>query len=411
MPLFYYTAKESPTKVIDGTIEAPTKDAAVFKVMQLGLAPLDVILNDEVKTRAMTKVSRQPVEFRLFKRVGVKDVVQFTQEMSDLVGASVTVPRSLQIIGGQTENSHFQPVIKEMHEFVRNGGSFSNALAQHPKIFSRLYVNLVRSGEVSGSLTQVMQRLADYLDKEYETGNKIKASLAYPFLILGVGIVTMFVLMAFVVPNITVMFEDLGQELPLITQILTFLGDFFGRYWWAVFLGVGALGFYLFRWLQTGPGRHWLDATLLKIPVMGSFLRVAEVGRFSRTLGTLLETGVVITTALQTVKETIENSILREEIQAASEDVTKGTSLRQALVRHTSFPEMALNMIAVGEETGNLESSLYKIANTYERVTDQKIKTLVSIIGPVVLIVIVAFVGFVVVGMLLPIFQMNLIVQ
>ena len=257
----------------------------------------------------------------------------------------------------------------------------------------------------------VLNRLADYLDKEQETQSKVRSSLAYPALILIVGILTVFVLLTFVIPRLTVMFDDFNQDLPLVTLFLINISSFFAQFWWIMVISITGGIVYLKKWFQSEKGRLWFDSTIIKLPIFGYFIKVVEIGRFCRTLGTLLESGVVITTALNSVWATVNNQVLRNEIKQVSEDVTNGASLRGALKSCSFFPEIAVNMISVGEETGNLEKSLLKIADTFERQADQTIKTLVSLIGPIVLVFIVSIVGVVVIAMLLPIFQMNLLIS
>jgi len=411
MPIFAYKAKQGPDKIVDGRIDANNIDAAVQKIIQLGFTPIDIAQADQIKKPVIASLPAFKSPIKFIQRVKLTDKVQFTRQMSDLVDASVPMLRSLQIISHQTQNPQLKTIIEEMHDFVRDGGSFSESLAIHRDVFSSLYVHMVRAGEVSGQLNLVLNRLADYLEKEQETISKVRSSLAYPFLILAVGVLTVFVLLTFVIPKLSIMFEDLGQDLPLPTVILVGVSSFFARFWWLMIaLGAGA-GFYLKQWLNSIEGKTWFDHFKLRIPILGEFIKIVEVGRFARTLGTLVESGVVITTALDSVWAIIDNEALRAEIKEAADKVRAGSSLKVALSGSAFFPEMATNMISVGEEAGNLEKGLYKIADTYERQSDQTIKTLISLLGPLVLVGIVAIVGFVVIAMLLPIFQMNLLIQ
>ena len=413
MPTFFYTAKKGPSEVVNGVIEADDTNAAVSKVMQLGLTPLDVIIGEE-STSVSSTTSAQHISksvFSFFKRVRLSDIVMFTRQMSDMTEAAVPLLRSLQIAASQTKHPKLKIIIQRMYERVRDGGSFSSALAMHEELFSQLYVNMVKTGEVSGQLEHVLNRLADYLEKEQETQSKIRSSLAYPFLILVVGVLTVFVLLSFVIPRLSVMFEDLGQTLPLPTIILMSVSGFFAQFWWLILAACAVGGVYVRQWISTERGRIKFDTFKLKLPVFGEFLKVAEVGRFARTLGTLVESGVTITTALNSVWPTIENSVLREEIKNVAYEVANGSSLKASLQQCSFFPEVAVNMISVGEETGRLDRGLHKIADSFERQADQSVKTFISLLGPIVLVVIVAIVGFVVIAMLLPIFQMNLIIE
>ena len=229
-----------------------------------------------------------------------------------------------------------------MYLFVQNGDSLSGVMAQYPAVFPAYYVNMVKTGEVGGQLDKVLQRLADHLEKEHETRGKIRSSLAYPAFVLGVGILTVFVLLTFVIPRLSVMFEDLDQALPLPTLILMHLSGFFARYWWLLLGILVIIKIYWDQWTRSIQGRLWCDGFLLKIPLLGEFVRDAEIGRFARTLGTLLESGVPLTTALNAIHPTIGNLILRDEIKKVSKAVTEGQALKSALGQCSFSPRWSL---------------------------------------------------------------------
>ncbi len=416
MTKFFYKAKNGPTKIVDGFIEAQAKSGAIREIVAMGLTPLDVVPATEGPAAVLTQ--SKPIVLKAFrlslpatKVVSARDIVFFTRQLSDLVEASVPLLRVLQIASRQTRQPYFKNIIEQMYLFVQNGGSLSEALAKYPDVFPAYYVNMVKTGEVGGQLDKVLQRLADHLEKEHETLGKIKASLAYPAFVLGVGILTVFVLLTFVIPRLSVMFEDLDQALPLPTIILMHLSGFFARYWWLLIGIFVIIKIYWDQWTRSVAGKLWLDGSVLKIPLLGEFVKGAETGRFARTLGTLLESGVPLTTALNAIYPTIDNLILRDEIKKVSKAVTEGQALKAALGQCPFFPEMVVDMVGVGEESGRLEKGLYKIAQTLERQTDETVKVIMSLLGPVVLVVIVSLVGFAVIAMLLPIFRMNLLIQ
>ena len=431
MTKFFYKAKNGPTQIVDGFIEAQTKSGAIREIVAMGLTPLDVVLapsKAELYTEqaalsakpAPARAQGKPAyaalkNFRSFlpasRSVSPQDIVFFTRQLCDLVEASVPLLRVLQIVAHQTHQPYFKNVVEQMYLFVQNGGSLSGALAQYPAVFPAYYVNMVKVGEVGGQLDKVLQRLTDHLEKEYETRGKIRSSLAYPAFVLGVGVLTVFVLLTFIIPRLSVMFEDLDQALPLPTLILMHLSGFFARYWWLLIGIFVIIKVYWDQWTRSLQGRFWLDGFLLKIPLLGEFVKTAEIGRFTRTLGTLLESGVPLTTALNAIHPTIDNLIMREEIKKVSRAVTEGQALKSALGQCRFFPEMMIDMVGVGEESGRLEKGLYKIAETLERQTDQTVKIMMSLLGPIVLVVIVSLVGFAVIAMLLPIFRMNLLIQ
>lgn len=409
MPKFKYKAKESLHKVIEGIVEADHMNTAVNKIIQRGLTPIDVVPAGPDAGR----IPRQDIlsRRRVFRGVGRADLVLFTRQLSDLVEASVPILRSLRIISNQTPNRRFKDIVGQLRHFVQDGGSLSSALARYPELFSSFYVNMVRSGEMSGQLDKILGRLADFTEKEQETRGKIQSSLAYPLLILAAGIGTIFVLLTFVIPRISVMFDDLDQALPLPTTVLMGVSGFFARYWWLMLGALVGGGVYFKKWLNLPRGRRQCDALKLRVPLWGRFIKIVEAGRFARTLGTLVGSGVAVTATLDSVWAVMDNTVLREEIKKMSQRVADGSSLTEAVRQCPFFPAMVTDMISVGEETGRLDRGLYKIADTFEREADRTTGTMISLLGPAVLAAVVSLVGFVVIALLLPIFRMNLLIQ
>ncbi|MBF0479693.1 MAG: type II secretion system F family protein [Candidatus Omnitrophica bacterium] len=412
MKQFYYKAKDGMQNVVEGQVSALSREQAIAQLVQKKLAPLlvqDVLERVVVKPQVKKNLLQGWSAF--VSRVRTKDVVLFTRQMSDLIGAAVPILRSLQIVEHQTRHEALKECVQGMYEAVRDGAAFSDALSQYKNIFSALYINMVKTGELSGKLELTLERLADHLEKEMEVGQKIRGSLAYPAFILGVGALTVFVLLSFVIPRLTVIFEDMDQALPLPTIILLKVSGFFAAYWWAVLLGIFVGGGYVWQWSRSDHGRVWIDRKKLQLPLLGEFIKQAEMGRFARTLATMLDTGVSITIALKAVARMIDNVILREQIMHISDLVANGASLRNAVAQAKFIPEMAVNMISIGEETGKLEKGLYKVADVYEKQTAETMKTAITLLGPAVLVFIIVIVGFVVIAMLLPIFQMNTMIK
>jgi len=410
MPEFYYKAKRGPSELVDGSVEADNLDNAIEKVIKLGLSPIDVTSELPTKTdRAPQKIRTQTFNFS--QRVKKSDIGPFTRQLCDLVESGVPLLQSLNLIFRQTSNPAFKDMIEKMTSFVRDGGTLSDAMAQHGDVFSRLYVSMVRSGEISGNLDLILNRLAEFHDKDLEIRNKVRSSLIYPSLMLAVGAVTIFVLLTFVIPRLTTMFEDLAQTMPLPTVILVNISGFLERFWWIIVLLSGFGGFYFKNFINSPEGKLWFDGIKIRLPVFGEFIKDVEIGRFARTLATLLESGVVIVSALQSVWTVLDNEVIKRDVRMASEDVSAGSSLSVALKKSRYFPESAMNMVVVGEESGRLEQSLHKLADVYERRSDQSIKTVTSLIEPILIVFIGSVVGFIVIAMLLPIFRMNLIIQ
>ncbi len=408
MPQFTYTAKEGPYKIIHQVITAENYDAAVKKIIQLGFVPLEVKMGTMESTQPKRKTVGKPLVF--LKRIRLVDLTVLTRQMSDLIEASVPILKTLQLVADQTQNLRLKKMVEEIANSVKDGSTFSAALSRYPDVFSPLYINMVKTGEVSGKLNVVLNRLADYLEKERETRGKITASLAYPTLIMAVGIITVFILLTFVIPKLSVMFDDMDQQLPWITILLVSISQLFAKYWWLMVIVIVGISVYFNRYIHTAMGKDRWDRLLLSVPYLKDFLQTVEVARFSRTLGTLVENGVPITLALHSVMHTVDNLVFKEEIKKVSDEVTHGRSLKLALRNSRFFPERVVNMISVGEETGQLSKGLNKVADTFEREADQIVKMIVSLLGPIVLVVIVSLIGCVVIALLLPILQMNTIV-
>lgn len=411
MNTFHYKAKQGPKNIVQGTVQAETKDMAIRKVIESGYTPINVTLVKRPAAPKKKVTKKSAVLVRSSRSVRPKDVVVFTRQLSDLVDAAVPILRSMAIIRNQTQKPHLKELYQNIYNTLENGGSLSDALRAYPRLFSLFYVELVRTGEASGQLALILDRLANYLEKEQEVQGKVLSSLAYPFLILLVGTATVFVMLTWVIPRITVMFEDLGQELPRLTLTLIGMSEFFAGWWWLMLGITGALIFAGIAYARTPQGALALDELKLKVPFLGAFIRMVELGRVSRTLGALIESNLDITTALNSAVTTVQNASLRAEMSQVPREVSGGTPVHKALKKCSFFPEMATNIISVAEQTGNLDRGFNKVAYTFERRSEDIMRTMVSLIGPVVLILIVGLVGFMVVAMLLPIFQMNLLVS
>ncbi len=405
MPRFVYKAKSNPKDIVEGAIEAENQDNAVTKLQQLGYFPISVY-QEGMK-------SEKSADFSLgfFKKVKAKDTGIFTRQLSDLLDSGLTILRALDVLHNQTENLNLKEIIQDLHNYVRDGGSFSEALSRHPKIFSNLYINMVKSGEVGGMLDAVLNRLADFAEKEEDVQGKIRASLAYPILLALLGTITIFVLLTFVIPRLVSMFTDIGQVLPLPTRILISVSGFFAGYWWLILAVIIIIVFSVRRRGRSREGRYALDLFKLNFPVLGDFIGKTEIARFGRTLGTLLGNGVSIIQSLDAVAEVAGNEVLRREVERMRKEVVEGSTLTKAIAKSRYFPEFVTNMIAVGEEGGQLEKSLFKVADSYERESDKTVKLMTTLLEPIMILVMGSIVGFIVISMLLPIFQINLAVR
>ncbi len=402
MPRFIYKAKRNPKETIEGKIDAANTKDAIAKLRTMKLFPL--LVEEET-------LATQKRKFFLRKSVPLRDLSTFTRQLSNLLGSGMTLINALDVLVQQTENSLLSQTTKDIKADIKDGVSLSMALSKHPYIFPSLYTNMVKSGEVGGMLEEVLSRLADFAEADEQTLSKVRTSLAYPILLTSVGAITIFILLSFVAPRLVSMFADLGEALPLPTIILMGVSNFFAAFWWLIILLLAILAFGLNRWIKTKEGKRTFDEFKLKLPFIGRFIETSEFARLNRTLGTLIRSGVPIIEALDVLSKTMGNEIIREELASVRRSVVDGLSLSAGMKQTGRFPPMMVNMISVGEESGSLEGSLFKTADSYDREIDRAIKVFTTLLEPSLIIVLGVVVGFIVISMLLPIFQINLMVR
>ena len=315
--------------------------------------------------------------------------------------------RSLDSLITQMTNPLFKRVMAQIKESVNEGNSLAFSLSQHPKIFSNVYVNMVQSGEASGSLDVVLDRLAEFGERQQALRGRFKAALAYPIFMFFVGTIVLFVLITFIVPNITKVFTEMRQALPLPTIVLIKVGNFLFSYWWVIvlcFLG----GILILRHIKKRPRVQYLwDKLKLRVPVFGPLNQKMALARFGRTLGSLLQSGVSLITALQIVSRIVDNTLIERVIVDAVDDIEEGQSLAGSLSKSPWFPSMAVQMMSVGEQSGELEAMLHKIADTQEREVESQIIALTSMLEPIMILVMAVMVAFIVFSILLPILEMS----
>lgn len=406
MQKFLYKARDSRRRMMEGSLKAETEQEALAKLSQMGYFPLS-IQREETSPQGQAA----PRSFRLFTRIRRRDITLFTRQLADLLESGLPLMRTLDVLREQMENPRLQEVLADLASQVRDGRSLSDALAIYPRVFSPLYVSMVRSGEVGGMLGGVLARLADFAEKEEELHVKMRSALAYPILILLVGMGTIAVLLIFVVPKLVLLFQEVGQILPLPTRVLIGLSQWFVSYWWLV-VSIAGLGVFLVRRGGLSQGaRLAIDRIKLRLPVCGSLIKKVEIARFARSLATLLSHGVPILQGMQVVVQATGNELLRGELQQIGEQLKGGDSLSQGMRRGRIFPALVTHMVAVGEEAGSLDRSLFKIADTYEREADRAMKLMTSLVEPVMILIMGSLVGFIVIAMLLPIFEIDLLAR
>ena len=405
MARFVYEAKTGPKDVVKGTLVADNKSAAIQKISRMGYYLLSLEEESEVLNRSQSYATY------FSDKISIKNITDFTRQLSDLLEAGITIAKALDILHGQTQNKRLKKVILDIRDYCISGNPLSEALMRHPRVFSNLYMNMVKSGETGGMLDSILKRLSDYYEKQFDIQTKIRTALAYPILMTVVGFTTIVILITFVMPKMTVMFSDFGQALPLPTQILLGISSIIQNYWLILILFIAGITMTVMKIYNTPHGKLTIDSFKLNSPILGPMIRKVEIARFTRTLSTLLENGVPILGALQIVLETVGNTVIKEDIEKAASAVKEGSGLAQGLSGASSVPPAVINMIAIGEEGGHVEKSLMKVAQSYERESDEAIKVMMSLIEPLLILTLGVVVGFIVISMLLPIFEMNFLVK
>lgn len=403
MAKFSYKAKKGPQEIIEGTVEAGTKDEAIDKLSQMGYVPVQI---KEYKEAAVQKVSKQVPHLRLFSRVRSRDLTIITSQLASLVKSKVTLLEAMRIVSEQTENPHLKKIVVHIQEELRDGKTLSEGLTRYPDIFPPLYINMIRSGESGGILEESLMRLANFREEEEALKAKIGSALAYPIFIVIVGIITVFALLIFAIPRLISLFDEIGQTLPLPTRILISLSDKIRVHWyWLIII----VTFFII----IGRGvikkkKLAVDKLKLRLPLLGTLIKKTELARFSRIFKVLLANGIPVFQAVEIAPLTLSNEIFKMELEKVRKDIVDGLQLGESLKKSNSFPRFMTNMLAVGEKGGNLERALAEVASFYEREVDRTAKIVTSLLEPVIILIMGLVVGFIVFAMLLPIFQINI---
>jgi general secretion pathway protein F len=359
-----------------------------------------------------TKGLRREVDIKgFFERVKPRDVAVFTRQMATLLHAGIPLAEAMGALSEQSDNKKFQMILAGIRQKVNEGGSFADAMTENPKVFPELYTNMVRSGETAGNLDAVLARLAEFLDAQIELRAKVSSAMAYPILMTIVGSLVLGFLMTVVVPPIAGIFADSGKALPWNTQLLVFVADIAGGYWWAVLPALTLLVLLVRRWVRKPKGRAFTDRLKLRLWLVGKLVRFIAVARFSRTLATMLASGVPVLTALDIVKRVLNNTVLEKVVEDARVAIREGESIAVTLKKSGEFPSMMCHMVAVGERSGQLEAMLENVAGAYERDVATEVGKLTSILAPIMIVVMAVGVGFIVFSILMPIIEMGQMVQ
>jgi type IV pilus assembly protein PilC len=396
MAQYEYTAKNATSgQILKGTMDVPSRDEVIAFIRKNRMILVSV------------REAPKSLNFKL-PGAGVKtrDVVIFTRQFATMINAGLPLVQSLSILAQQTENKTLKDITKAVVYDVEAGNTLADALAKHPKAFTGLYVNMVAAGEAGGILDTILLRLATFLEKNDALVRKVKGALVYPAVIISVAVIAVAVLLVFVIPTFSSMFASVNMELPLPTRVVISMSDILTRFWWAIILGaillvVGARSYY-----STPNGRKNVDGMLLKAPVLGDLLRKSAVSRFTRTLGTLISSGVSILDGLEITAKTAGNRVVHDAVMQSRQSIAGGETIAGPLQASGVFPPMVISMISVGEQTGGLDEMLTKIADFYDAEVDVAVSALLSLMEPVMIVVLGVIVGGMVVAMYLPIFDM-----
>ncbi|NNF08150.1 MAG: type II secretion system F family protein [Candidatus Eisenbacteria bacterium] len=343
--------------------------------------------------------------------VSTKDLAIFTRQFATMINAGLPLVQCLDILSSQVDNASFKTVLASVMNSVESGSTLAEALRQHPKVFDNLFVNMVEAGEAGGILDVILLRLATYIEKAEALRRKIKGAMTYPVVVLSVAVSTTIFMLLFIIPTFAKIFQDFGANLPLPTQIVLTCSNFLRGYWW-VLLGAVVAGIIFYRrYVATESGRRNVDKLMLKIPALGDVIRKGSIARFTRTLGTLISSGVPILDGLEITANTAGNKVIEDAIRATRGSIREGETIAAPLRTSDAFPPMVVQMIAVGEETGALDEMLNKIALFYEDEVNTAVETLTSIIEPVMIVVMGLLVGGMVVAMYMPMFKMVSVVS
>ena len=408
MSVYEYTALDEKGRERKGFVDAMGVAAARQKLREEGVYPIEINQAADKKDAALSGV----FGINFWQRVSTKDVSIFTRQLSTLLGAGIPLVPSLSVLIAQTKNQLLKQTLAQIREQVNEGKSLTQGMLNFPRIFPPFYVNMIRAGESSGTINLVLERLADFSENQQALMSKIRSALAYPIIMLFIGSAVIFLLMTFVVPKITGIFTDMHQTLPLITVVLIGISNFLKSFWWLILILLAA-AIAAFKYMTTGTeaGKRLWDTAKLKIPVWGQVNRKIAIARFCRTLATLLQSGVPLLSSMEIVRNVVNNILIGEAISKASKDVEEGKGLSGPLTQSGLFPPLVTEMVAVGEQSGTLEKMLNRVATAYETESQSDIMVMTSLLEPLMILVMGLLVGFIVISILLPIFEMNQLVR
>lgn len=417
MPVFAYKGLTDAGKEVRGMLDAESPRTLRAMLKKQGIRIVEHREEtgrkkdggDGKGARALIATARETeIDIKKFtQRISVADIALTTRQLATLLRSGITLIESLTAIVDQVDNEKMKRVYGDVKSGVNEGSSLADALAQHPAVFDHLYVNMIRAGEASGALDNVLTRLANFMEAQARLRSKIMSAMLYPVIMMGVGAVILVILFVVVIPRITKIFEQVKAELPIQTKILIFFADLVKNWWFLLFPGIIGMIILFFRWKKSKTGRPKWDRFVLAAPIFGTVVRMIAVGRFSRTLATLLRSGVPVLNALDIVKEVLNNTRLAEVVNESRDAIREGESIATPLRRSREFPPIVVHMVAIGEKSGQLEEMLENVADNYDFQVDQRVEGLTTLIEPIMIVGMGLGIAFVVFAVLMPILQLS----
>lgn len=399
MPYFNYKARSVENDIVTGLVEAPTADNAARLLRDKKLFVIEI-------SKAKETISLEIILAK-FRHVGFNDIVNFTRQLSTMVNAGLQLPDALAILRRQITNPLFESTVADIEQQITSGGNLADSLAKYPTYFSEIYIALIRAGESSGTLDQVLVRLSENMESQQEFRNKIKGAMIYPMIILIAMVGVIFIMMTVVIPKLTEMYQEFGATLPWSTQLLMNISWFFVRFWWLMLIVIVG-GWIMFdRWRKTLVGRFVVDSLILKIPLWGELQKKVILANFTRTLSMLVSSGIHIISGLKILKKVLGNMLFENAIHEISQKVEKGFPLGDVFSSYEIFPPIVSQMMKVGEETGKLDETLLKVSKYFQSESEHLIKGLTTAIEPLIIVVLALGVGFIVFSVITPIYNLT----
>jgi general secretion pathway protein F len=407
MPVFAYRGLSGNGRSVAGVIDADSARSARGKLRQLGVFPTELT---EEETAVGTRSIRSWLP-TLGRRIPAPELALLTRQLSALLGAGVQLVDALSALADQTNRAAAKRMLSQVREGVREGSSLADALAVHPEIFSELYIGMVRAGETAGALEGVLDRLAEYSERQSEFMSKVRGALTYPIIMMCVGGAIMGFLVSYVVPQVATIFQEQHAVLPMMTRVLIRLSNFLTADWLLLLIALVGAAAGIATGLSTKAGRRLYDTWLLRVPYLGPTIIRIICARFARTLATLLESGVQLLPALTAVKRVVTNGLLADAVEQSRESIREGHGMGQTLQRSGYFPPLLIEMIKVGERSGDLEQMLVRVADNYEREVENSLRQMTTLLEPLMTLVMAGMILFMMLAVLLPIFQLNQLMQ